>query len=156
VKYSFAIEDQAAPEDVAAVQAGLLQYNRPFVSDQGEGPLNVFLRDERGALAGGLLGYVWSGWVHIDILWLSEAARGQDYGSRMLALAEQEAARRGCHHASVDTTSFQALPFYLKHGYTQWGQLDDFPIGHSRHFLKKGLTPAPAADAPEASGEKRS
>ena len=51
------------------------------------------------------------------------------------------AARRGCHRASLDTTSFQALPFYLKHGYAIWGQLDDFPIGHSRYFLKKALDP---------------
>jgi hypothetical protein len=35
--------------------------------------------------------------------------------------------------------SFQALPFYQKLGYEKWGELNDFPIGHTRHFLKKRL-----------------
>ncbi len=137
--YMFALEPNASPEDIAAVHAGLRQHNAQFASWEGAGSLNVFLRDEQGTLAGGLLAYTWWGWIHVDTLWLTEAARGQEYGSRMLELAEQEAARRGCHHASLDTMSFQALPFYLKHGYTVWGQLDDFPIGHSRYFLKKTL-----------------
>jgi GNAT superfamily N-acetyltransferase len=139
--YNFAIDPNATAADVEAVQAGLLDYNRQFTSFEGAGTLHIFLRDEAGALAGGLLGHTWWGWLSVEILWLAEAARGQRYGSRMLALAEQEAARRGCHHALLDTMSWQALPFYLKHGYEQWGQLDDFPIGESRYFLKKALTP---------------
>ena len=39
---------------------------------------------------------------------------------------------------SVDNYE-QSLPFYLKHGYALWGQLDDFPVGHTRYFLKKAL-----------------
>ncbi len=57
----------------------------------------------------------------------------------MLELAEQAARGRGCHHAFVDTMSFQARGFYEKHGYTRYGVLDDFPIGHRRFFLQKNL-----------------
>jgi len=139
MSYAYAIEPNASEADIAAVHAGLREYNQPFISLNDSGPLNIFLRDEHGKLAGGLLaGIIW-GWLHVDILWLTEAARGQDYGTRMLDLAEQEAIRRGCHHASVDTMCFQALPFYLKRGYEVWGQLDDCPIGHSRTFFKKAL-----------------
>jgi hypothetical protein len=37
--------------------------------------------------------------------------------------------------------SFQAQPFYLKFGYTVFGQLDDLPAGygHHLHFLQKDL-----------------
>ena len=138
--YTFAIDPNASPDDMAAVRAGLLAFNQQFVSTAGGGPLNIFLRDEHGVLAGGLLGYVFWGWLYVETLWLAEAARRQDLGSRMLDLAEQEAARRGCRHANLDTMDFQALPFYLKHGYTVWGQLDNFPEGHSRIFLRKDLT----------------
>jgi GNAT superfamily N-acetyltransferase len=137
--HTFAIDPNAPPEEIEAVHAGLREYNRQFTSFEGASPLNIFLRDEHGALAGGLLGYVCWGWLYVEILWLAEAVRGQDYGSRLLDLAEQEAARRGCRHANLDTMSFQALPFYIKRGYTVWGQLDDFPVGHSRIFLKKDL-----------------
>ena len=141
--YSFAIEPDAAPADIEAVYAGLRAYNGQFVSFEGASVLNIFLRDEQGALAGGLLGHIQWGWLTVEILWLAEDARGQDYGSRMLALAEDTARQHGCRHAALDTTSWQALPFYLKHGYTVWGELEDFPPGQSRIFLRKDL---PATD----------
>ena len=137
--YQFALEPNPSDDDVQAIHAGLREFNRPFTPLGDEGPLTIFLRDADGRLTGGLLGYTYWGWLYVEILWLAEPARGQGFGSRLLALAEAEGARRGCHHAFLDTMSFQALPFYQKHGYEVWGQLDDFPIGHKRHFLKKAL-----------------
>jgi GNAT superfamily N-acetyltransferase len=74
------------------------------------------------------------------MFWLSEEIRGQGVGSELLARAEKEGLERGCQHSFLDTTSFQALPFYLKQGYQLYAQLDDFPPGHSRYFLKKKIT----------------
>ncbi len=137
--YTFALEPSPSDDDVKAIHAGLRAYNQRFAPDESATPVTIFLRDEHGALAGGLRGYTFWGWLHVEMLWLAEAARGQDLGSRMLALAEQEGARRGCRQAFLDTMSWQALPFYQKHGYEIWGQLDDFPPGHTRYFLKKAL-----------------
>ncbi len=75
----------------------------------------------------------------MNILWVQEDLCDQGYGRILLLAAEEEAVRRGCRHAHVDTMSFQALPFYLKHGYTIWGELPDMPAGHTRYFLKKAL-----------------
>ena len=63
--------------------------------------------------------------------------RGQDYGTKLIELAEGEAQARNCHAAYVDTFSFLALDFYQKLGYTVFGTLEDFPKGHTRYFLKK-------------------
>jgi hypothetical protein len=49
------------------------------------------------------------------------------------------ALERGCRHAYLDTFSFQALGFYEKQGYAVYGQLENFPTGASRYFLKKTL-----------------
>jgi hypothetical protein len=54
-----------------------------------------------------------------------------------MARAEEEAIRRGCCHAYLDTFDFQAPGFYRKLGYSEWGVLEDFPPGHQRIFLKK-------------------
>jgi GNAT superfamily N-acetyltransferase len=138
--YSIAVDEAPAEADVRAIHTGLDEYNRQQGAPPvGYWPLRIFLRAQDGSVAGGLLGGSFWGWLHVEIFWLHEAARGQDYGTRMLALAEQEALRRGCHHAYVDTVSFQALPFYLKQGYTVWGELEDFPAGYTRHFLQKKL-----------------
>jgi GNAT superfamily N-acetyltransferase len=139
--YSITLTDQPDPAEVKFVEDGLATYNLQFAPPYGTQRLAVLLRDEDGKLLGGLLGLTWWGWLRIDILWLDEAVRGQDLGTRLIATAEAEAIRRGCHHVFLDTMSFQALPFYLKLGYTVFGQLDDLPAGsgHKMHFLQKAL-----------------
>jgi signal transduction histidine kinase len=54
--------------------------------------------------------------------------------------AEEIAKERGYTHIILETFSFQALPFYQKLGFVVYGQLDDFPPGHTRYSLKKKLT----------------
>ena len=137
--YTLDITDSATPAERDVVEAGLNEYNLRFAPPHQYRRLCVFLRDARGAVAGGLTGGTFWGWLHIELLWLPEDARRQGLGTRVMAAAEDEARRRGCRHVFVDTISFQALPFYLKLGYTQWGQLDDFPAGHTRYFLQKAL-----------------
>ncbi len=46
---------------------------------------------------------------------------------------------KGCVWAHVDTFSFQARGFYESLGYKVFATLDDYPPGHSRHYLKKRL-----------------
>ena len=53
--------------------------------------------------------------------------------------AEHEAIRRGCHSAWLDTYEFQARGFYERLGYSGFGQLDDYPPGFVRYFMKKAL-----------------
>ncbi len=65
--------------------------------------------------------------------------RGQSYGQRLLALAEEEARKRGAEYAYLDTLSFQAPEFYKKQGYEIFGTLEDFPKGHQRYFMTKAL-----------------
>jgi GNAT superfamily N-acetyltransferase len=138
--YTIHLEDEPAPEDFQFVFDSLTEYNRLYAPDIDYRRLCLFIRDEQKNIIGGLLGETAWGWLHVSILWLSEGLRGQGYGSRLLAMAEAEALIRGCHSVHLDTMSFQALPFYQKHGYLVYGQLDDFPIGHSRYFLRKRLS----------------
>jgi GNAT superfamily N-acetyltransferase len=133
------LEPQPSAADVEAIRAGLRAFNASRVGDDAHQPLTLVLRAPDGRLLGGLLGDTYWGWLSIGILWLEESARGRGHGSRLLAAAEAEARRRGCHHAHVDTMSFQALPFYEKRGYRVWGELRDLPRGYSRIFLSKQL-----------------
>jgi ribosomal protein S18 acetylase RimI-like enzyme len=80
----------------------------------------------------------------VSLLWVSEGLRGGGHGSRLLQSIERVAAERGCANAYLDTFSFQAPGFYRRHGYVVFGELEDFPEGHKRIFLRKRLWP-PAA-----------
>jgi GNAT superfamily N-acetyltransferase len=129
------------PADVQIIREGLDAYNATQGAPVDWVPLTVLVRDPQGRTVGGLTGGTYWGWLYIGRLWLEERIRGQAYGRRVLAEAEQEAVRRGCHHAYVDTQDFQALPFYERHGYTVYGELADMPVGHTRYSLKKRLGP---------------
>ncbi|HET9221977.1 MAG TPA: GNAT family N-acetyltransferase [Roseiflexaceae bacterium] len=104
-----------------------------------------FARDDQGQFLGGVYGTVARGWLYLDGIAVAETARHHGLGSRLLQAAEEEARRRGCHHIWLETYSFQARPFYERHGYTIFGTLHDYPIGYSRYFMQKALeTGAPA------------
>jgi len=102
-------------------------------------PVNIFLRGGKNEILGGLLGYVWSDWLFVAILWVDEQLRGQGHATEMMDAAETYARERGCHSAHLDTHSWQARPFYEKRGYEVFSTLDDFPKGHKKFFLKKKL-----------------
>ena len=88
-------------------------------------------------MLGGILGEIKWGWLHIEGLWVEDAIRRDGWGARLLATMEQYASDKGITHFHLETTSFQALPFYQKQGYTVFGELPDMPPGHITYFLKK-------------------
>ncbi len=145
------VEESPDPRDMRYVEDALAAYNEAQVGDDHHQPVAVFLRTPDEAIVGGILGMTYWGWLNISILWIAEEWRGAGYGRRLLAAIETEALRRGCRHAHVDTMSFQALPFYLKHGYTVFGELQDLPPGHARYFLQKRLA---QADDASSGGER--
>jgi GNAT superfamily N-acetyltransferase len=102
-------------------------------------PVGYFLKNPRGEWLGGLIGYVWGGWLHVNLLWVTESLRGQGQGSRLLEAAEGFAIERGCSGVTLETFSFQAPEFYAKRGYEVFGTLQDYPPGHSKFFLRKPL-----------------
>lgn len=133
------VETDPDPKDVAALGAGLTEHALPTTGVPGFRPLAVFVRDRQGKLVGGIHGTVNWTWLHLALFWISPEYRHHGLGSRMLAAIEAEGIRRGCTHAHLDTFSYQARPFYERHGYNLFATLDDYPPGHQRFFLRKKL-----------------
>ena len=136
---TFELTETATPEVREAVLAPLQAYNLAQVGPSHLRPLAVLLRDGAGAIRGGLWGRTGWGWLFVELLAVPEAFRGQGLGVALLRQAEEEASRRGCTGAWLDTFSFQAPGFYAKQGYAEVGRIEDYPSGHSRMFLRKTL-----------------
>jgi GNAT superfamily N-acetyltransferase len=102
--------------------------------------LDVIVRDDvDGKPVGGLLGHTSFGLFFLELLFLPEELRGAGFGSRIIALAEEEARRRGCTAAFVYTVTFQAPGFYERNGNHRLGEIGCPLAGATRIFFSKRL-----------------
>jgi GNAT superfamily N-acetyltransferase len=141
--YIISLKPDATQAETDAVDAALWEYNAEATADAPLPAdlrrLTLLLRNADGEVVGGLRGDTHWGWLFIGKMAIRAEARGQGYGAQLLALAEEEARRRGCHHAYVDTMSFQAPGFYEKHGYKVFGVLEHCPGEHKHYYMQKPL-----------------
>jgi len=131
-----------APDESAQriIDEGLAGYNASCAGYWDWRPLAVLLRDPRdGRVTGGMLGRTSLGLLFIDLVFVPEELRGRSLGARMLAMAEEEAARRGCKSGMLYTISFQAPGFYEAHGWREFGRIPCDPPGTSRIFMTKAI-----------------
>jgi len=132
-------DSKSAEDGRRAVLEGLLRFNKNKTNMEPPKAIPIFMRDGKNQVVGGVIGYVYAGWLHIEFLWIEESFRNKGNGTKLLKMIENEAVKCGCKYVDLDTFSFQARPFYEKHGYTLFATLDNYPEGHSKHFLKKKL-----------------
>jgi GNAT superfamily N-acetyltransferase len=137
--FDYQLSVEASAEDRNAIERGLELYNERFIGADHYKPLHIVMRDDTGAVVGGLIGGTYWNWLYIRIMWVSDACRKSGAGTRLLELAEAEAIQRGCKNVHLDTFDFQALGFYNKRGYSVWGRLDAFAGDYTRYFLRKQL-----------------
>lgn len=134
---TLATDENAAEEE--AVRGVLAAHNAAAGWPMDTVPLRIVLRDAAGAVQGGLLGMMTWRWLWVRNLAVAPALRGQDLGTRLLAAAEAEAARRGCVGIRLDTYSFQARGFYVKRGFSEAGRIEGCPPGATRYTMIKRL-----------------
>jgi GNAT superfamily N-acetyltransferase len=121
-----------------AVLAGLAGYNHEHMGTQRLKGVAVSLK-ERGKIVGGIVGQIWTTVLFIQWFWIDQKVRGQDYGTKLIAAIEDEARRLGATRSYVDTMSFQAPGFYRSCGYEEFGAIDGYPGGVTRHWFTKSL-----------------
>jgi GNAT superfamily N-acetyltransferase len=134
-----ALEDDPDDKTLTAMIAGLRAFNADAVSGVASHRITAAIRDEAGALHGGVIGRMAGDSVYIEVVWTDDAARGQGLGAEAMRLVEDEARKLGAREAWLYTMSFQAKPFYEKLGYTQFAQLAWLEGRHARHFMRKDL-----------------
>ncbi|AQR94892.1 GNAT family N-acetyltransferase [Clostridium saccharoperbutylacetonicum] len=135
----FKVTDKIKKQDEETIFKNLLEYNLARLEDKNPKDLGVYLEDEKGEMIGGLIGNTHGNWLTIKFLWVSENARGQSIGSKLLKKAEETAKERGCKYVFLDTFSFQAPEFYKKYGYEEKFVLEEYPIEGKRHYYTKTL-----------------
>jgi ribosomal protein S18 acetylase RimI-like enzyme len=142
MSHQLALVDHPGEDIRSVILEGLRDFN---VTEVAPGhrieTLAVAIRDgSAGPVLGGLWGRTGMGWLTIELIFVPEYLRGQHVARRLIALAEAEALRRECHSAWLETLNVRARALYEHLGFVPFGELQDFPRGNSRVFLKKTLS----------------
>src|SRR3981081_2020131 len=121
-----------------AVLGGLLRYNGEKMGKQKYRRFAISLRDD-GAIVGGIVGEVWTTVLFIQFFWMEQKIRGKDYGTRLIKASGEAGRKFGATRSYLDTMSFQAPGFYRACGYKEFGSIEGYPEGVTRHWFTKAL-----------------
>jgi len=125
--------------DFEALKTGLTEYNESFTGSVFREKVASFVKDDSGNVVGGILGEINWNWMHIQGLWVDESIRKEGWGLKLLIVMEEYALSKSTSNIRLETTTFQALDFYLKAGYSVFAELPNMPNGHTSYFLQKQL-----------------
>ena len=137
---SLEVTSVPSPEDESLVVDGTRSFNLKHMPKDVKS-LCVFDRLPTGEIIAGLTGKTYWNYLDIAFLWVDDGYRNQGRATTIVKTAENEAVKRGCQYVLLDTYSFQALEFYQKLGYEEYGRLDHFSGAQTRHYLRKVLEP---------------
>jgi GNAT superfamily N-acetyltransferase len=135
-----ALTDEPGEQAQQVIGRGLADFNELKTGYRDARPLAALARDpDTAETLGGMLGRTSYGMLFIDLVFLPETLRGQDIGSRLLRMMEEEGIRRGCQSGVLYTVTFQAPGFYERHGWIEFGRVACDPPGTARVFMSKVL-----------------
>lgn len=127
------------PDDVAAFMNESFDDYSMQKGVPKRAPFCFFICDDAGACQGVIVGYNHGADFYIRELIVSDALRGQGYGTRLMDAAEALAAERQCTRLWVDTLTYQATDFYVALGYREIARIAGYRGGHGRVFYCKRI-----------------
>ncbi len=126
-----------------AVESSLLASLRETLPQSKNTGFVLSARGDDSRLAGGLTASTSYGWILIKTLWVADDRRKQGIGRSLMREAEARGKALGCHAAWLDTSNPDAMRFYERLGYAEFGVLSNkegqSPETHQRWFMKKNL-----------------
>ena len=133
------LDESPRPEDFRALVDGVRLFNHDQTGAEWPRPVAFYIRDAERRIIAGVHGTLWGRSMHIDALWVDEPHRGSGYGSKLMQAIEDYAATHAHPLIYLETTSFQALPFYEGLGYRIFGELPQISEGHTLYFMMKEM-----------------
>ncbi|HKO36264.1 MAG TPA: GNAT family N-acetyltransferase [Pyrinomonadaceae bacterium] len=136
------LDESPRSEDFRTLVDGVRLFNRDQTGYEWPRPVAFYIREAERRIIAGVQGTLWGRSMHIDALWVNDPHRRSGYGSRLMKAIEDYAAAHAHPLVYLETTSFQALPFYEGLGYRVFGELPRISDGHTLYFLMKELNSA--------------
>lgn len=136
---AFSVEGDPDSDDLAFLEARVLEATRAASGTDDDRELAVFVRDDRGGVLAGISGVTWGGCCELQLLWVDHSLAGRGIGGKLVAAAEAEARRRGCTQVALFTHDVQVPGYYERFGYETVGVLEGYPAGSRARWFRKPL-----------------
>ena len=133
------VERRDARKAARALWRGLTRFNKEKAGPFHYSRIVISARGKSGRIVGGIILQSYWTETYVELLWLSERARGQGGGRALIEEAERSARRRGSRVMHLNTYSFQAPGFYEKLGFRRAAAVSGSPHGATRYFYVKRL-----------------
>ncbi len=136
----FRVEDQPDPLDIEFLETQIRREASAAMGLGSEVDLAIFIRDS-GRIVASISGWTWGNCCELQNLWVDPRLRGGGLATQLIAVAEAEAAARGCSQSVHFTYGFQARALYERNGYELRGRVEEFPSGTDALWFRKRLQP---------------
>jgi ribosomal protein S18 acetylase RimI-like enzyme len=113
--FHYEFQEETQPQDFKTLFDGINATTKQNVDPMQN--CGLYLRDDQGALLGGVNMTLIHGGLYIEQLWVAPQLQGQGYGRELLTRAEQLGRERGCTFVYLQTMDWEAPQFYQKQGY---------------------------------------
>jgi GNAT superfamily N-acetyltransferase len=137
--YRVGLETTKLRDVKKVIGKGLTAHNIAAAGPYKDSEFIAVTRDAKGEVRGGFWIEVYYESAFLKWAWTDPKLQRKGVGRAMMAVAEEEAKRRGAVNLWLDTFSFQARPFYEKLGYTVYGTLKMGRPGVERYWMSKDL-----------------
>ena len=112
------------------------EYLDPKIYDKKCASLGVYAFDNKKIVGGMHIKFDYYNWIYGHLMWVDEKYRGKKLGTELINKVKQIAKENNCVGIRLETWDFQAKDFYIKNGFTVFGELKDHPRGHSCFYLE--------------------
>lgn len=114
----------------------LRRYNREFMRDFRDYNFHI---ERDGEIIAGIVAASTMDTLEVEFLFVDERYRREGLGSRLLGHVETLARKNGLRRILLNTYSFQAPDFYLKHGYTIQTVIEPCFGEYNQYYFIKNL-----------------
>jgi ribosomal protein S18 acetylase RimI-like enzyme len=136
----YEISLEAFDEDTyEVIDEGIVEVERETVDPKEPFWFQTIARDPDGKMIGGSAAKFQFDVLHVDTIWVDAPQRGVGLGRKLLEAVEEHGRKLGAKIAWLETKSWQARPFYEKHGYRVFGELPFLGGQHVHYFMRKDL-----------------
>lgn len=115
--YPILLEETDNSQAAADILAGVRAYNITYLGIYHRKHFVLYLQDENKQTVAGLTAEYLETLCTVHLVWIKDELRGLHIGTELLLKLEEYIKPKGCTTIQLDTTEFQAKPFYEKLGY---------------------------------------